>query len=107
VAKWLGAPLGGGLTPVTRAKDADRQETFTLLDDALSDGQLSGEEHRERISQATNAVTLGDLKQLVSDLQGGPAPKRRRATEFPLQGARRLGRSEGSRQERHRRGHAG
>ena len=88
MAKWLGAPLGGGLTTATRAKDADRQEAFTLLDDALGDGQLSGEEHRERISKATNAVTLGDLKQLVSDLQGSPAPKRLRATGFPLQASR-------------------
>jgi len=84
VAKWLGAPLGGGLTTATRAKDADRQETCTLLDNALSDGELSGEEHRERIGKATNAVTLGDLKALVSDLQSAAAPARLRDTEFPV-----------------------
>jgi hypothetical protein len=27
VAKWLGAPLGGGTTSTTRAKDSDRQDT--------------------------------------------------------------------------------
>lgn len=88
MAKWLGAPLGGGLTTATRAKDTDRQEICTLLDAALSDGQISGEEHRERIGKATNAVTLGDLKLLVSDLQGNAAPARLRGPKFPLNTAR-------------------
>jgi hypothetical protein len=69
VAKWLGAPLAGGVTTTTRAKDTDRQDTCTVLDDALADGELSAEEHRERVSAATKAVTLGDLRALVSDLQ--------------------------------------
>lgn len=69
MAKWLGAPLGGGVTTTTRAKDTDRQDTCTVLDDALADGELSAEEHRERVSAATKAVTLGDLRALVSDLQ--------------------------------------
>ncbi|BBX40983.1 DUF1707 domain-containing protein [Mycobacterium simiae] len=81
MAKWLGAPLGGGVTTATRAKDTDRQETCTLLDNALADGELSGEEHRERIRRATNAVTLGDLKQLLSDLQGNHTPARLRASK--------------------------
>jgi Domain of unknown function (DUF1707) len=70
VAKWLGAPLGGGATTATRAKDNDRQEACRLLDNALSDGELSNEEHRQRVRSATNAITLGDLHALVSDLQG-------------------------------------
>lgn len=69
MAKWLGAPLAGGVTTATRAKDTDRQDTCTVLDDALADGELSAEEHRERVSAATKAVTLGDLRALVSDLQ--------------------------------------
>ena len=73
VAKWLGAPLAGGTT-ATRAKDSDRQETCTVLDNALTDGELSAEEHRERVSTATNAVTLGDLQALVTDLQVDNAP---------------------------------
>jgi hypothetical protein len=80
MAKWLGAPLGGGVTTATRAKDTDRQATCAVLDTALGDGELSGEEHRERVSKATNAVTLGDLKQLVSDLQGD-TPARLRAAK--------------------------
>lgn len=81
MAKWLGAPLGGGVTTATRPKDTDRQETCTLLDNALADGELSGEEHRERVRRATNAVTLGDLKQLVSDLQGNHTPSRLRTSK--------------------------
>ncbi|CDO86129.1 hypothetical protein AWC29_29240 [Mycobacterium triplex] len=80
MAKWLGAPLGGGVTTATRAKDTDRQETCAVLDNAFADGELSGEEHRERVSKATNAVTLGDLKLLVSDLQGS-TPTRLRAAK--------------------------
>ena len=83
MANWLGAPLGGGVTTATRAKDTDRRETCAVLDNALSDGELSGEEHRERVSKASNAVTLGDLKVLVSDLQGDNTPTRLRASRRP------------------------
>jgi hypothetical protein len=69
VAKWLGAPLAGGATATTRAKDINRQQACKILDDALNDGELSMEEHRQRVSAATQAVTLGDLQALVTDLQ--------------------------------------
>jgi Domain of unknown function (DUF1707) len=69
VAKLLGTPPAGGATTTTRAKDGDRQDTCTILDNALNDGELSMEEHRQRVSAATNAVTLGDLQALVDDLQ--------------------------------------
>lgn len=69
VAKWLGTSLGGRPTPNTRATDTNRQDACKILDDALNDGQLSMEEHRGRVSAATNAVTLGDLQALVTDLQ--------------------------------------
>lgn len=69
MAKWLPTPLAGGLTATTRARDSDRQDTCTILDNALSDGEVSAEEHRERVSAATRAVTLGDLQALVRDLQ--------------------------------------
>jgi hypothetical protein len=45
-----------------------------VLDSALSDGQLSMEEHRQRVATATNAATLGDLQSLVGDLQNENAP---------------------------------
>lgn len=56
-------------TAGTRAKDSDRNDTCKVLDTALSEGQLSMEEHRQRVGAATNAATLGDLQNLVSDLQ--------------------------------------
>ena len=63
-------------TPSTRAKDSDRNDTCQVLDSALGDGQLSSEEHRIRVAKATTAVTLGDLRTLVDDLQTGDAPVR-------------------------------
>jgi hypothetical protein len=61
-------------TTTTRAKDSDRQDACKILDTALNDGELSDEEHRERVSAATNAVTPGDLQALVDDLQTDSAP---------------------------------
>ena len=58
----------------TRASDSDRDDTCQTLDAALSDGQLSTEEHRERVSAATKAVTLGQLQSLVSALQISKTP---------------------------------
>lgn len=61
-------------TAGTRAKDSDRNNTCQVLDSALGDGQLSGEEHRIRVAAATTATTLGELQQLVDDLQNDNAP---------------------------------
>ena len=61
-------------TSATRAKDSDRNDTCKVLDSALSEGQLSMEEHRQRVSAATNATTLGELASLVADLQNSNAP---------------------------------
>ena len=52
----------------------DRNDTCAVLDSALSDGQLSGEEHRQRVASATTAATLGELQALVTDLQTANAP---------------------------------
>jgi Domain of unknown function (DUF1707) len=60
-------------TPGTRAKDSDRTGTCQVLDSALAEGQLSMEEHRQRVSRATNAATLGELQSLVDDLQAPDA----------------------------------
>lgn len=56
-------------TSWTRAKDSDRNQTCEILDTALADGQLSMTEHGERVKTATTATTLGQLQDLVSDLQ--------------------------------------
>jgi hypothetical protein len=61
-------------TSGTRAKDSDRNDTCQILDSAVSEGQLSMEEHRERVRAATTATTLGELQSLVSDLQNSNAP---------------------------------
>jgi hypothetical protein len=84
VAKWLGAPVTGGATSATRARDIDRQETCKLLDNALGDGELSNEEHRGRVSTATNAVTLGDLQVLLADLQTDSNPVPPPTAKSPL-----------------------
>lgn len=74
VAKLLGTtPLRGAATSTTRAKDSDRQDACQILDSALNDGEISNQEHRERVSAATTAITLGDLRALVQDLQAGSA----------------------------------
>ena len=62
----------------TRATDNDRNEVCQALDAALGDGQLSTEEHRERVSAATKATTLGELDSLMSDLQIHLPPARPR-----------------------------
>lgn len=69
MAKWLGDSAARGGTTATRARDTDRQDACRILDNGLSNGELSMEEHRERVSAATSAVTLGDLRALVDDLQ--------------------------------------
>ena len=63
-------------TAATRAKDSDRNDTCQVLDSALAEGQLSMEEHRQRVASATTAATLGELQSLVSDLQNANAPVR-------------------------------
>ncbi len=68
------AGSSGRQTASTRAKDSDRNNTCQVLDSALSDGQLSMEEHRLRVAAATTSATLGDLQHLVDDLQTDNAP---------------------------------
>ncbi|MGV0904171.1 DUF1707 SHOCT-like domain-containing protein [Mycobacterium novum] len=68
----------------TRAKDSDRDDVCRILDAALAEGQLSSEEHRERVSAATRAVTLGDLHALIADLQTASAPVQLPALNKPV-----------------------
>jgi hypothetical protein len=70
----VAATRTGWPTAGTRAKDTDRNNTCQVLDSALSDGQLSMEEHRTRVATATKAASLGDLQALVDDLQTENAP---------------------------------
>jgi hypothetical protein len=79
-------------TAGTRAKDTDRNNTCQVLDSALSDGQLSMEEHRTRVATATTAATLGDLQALVDDLQTENAPVQMPDLKKPSPFANRAGR---------------
>ncbi|WKW98628.1 DUF1707 domain-containing protein [Rhodococcus aetherivorans] len=56
-------------TPRTRARDIDRALVCGRLDTAYADGQLDFGEHRDRTARAMSAKTLGELADLVRDLQ--------------------------------------
>jgi uncharacterized protein DUF1707 len=51
-----------------RASDADRERIVTLLAEAAGDGRLTLAEHADRVSQAYQARTLGELARLTTDL---------------------------------------
>lgn len=51
-----------------RASDADRQEVILRLRAALDEGRLKMDEYLERMGQASEAVTYGDLTPLYADL---------------------------------------
>jgi Domain of unknown function (DUF1707) len=71
-------------SPRTRARDLDRTEVCGLLDSAYADGQLDVEEHRSRTAAATAAKTLGELRELVEDLQlETPTPQLREPARKP------------------------
>jgi hypothetical protein len=57
-----------------------------VLDAALGDGQLSTDEHRERVAAATRATTLRELRSLVTDLQIRPAAERPPASRSRIGG---------------------
>jgi hypothetical protein len=67
--------------PDMRASDADRQEVIERLRAALDEGRLKMDEYLERMGQASEAVTYGELAPLYADLpepgsvaQREPAP---------------------------------
>ena len=53
---------------MTRASDAEREETVTRLREAAADGRLTVEELTERIDAAYAATTLAELEPLTADL---------------------------------------
>lgn len=71
--------VAGRRTAKTRARDSDRNDTCRILDGALAEGQLTMEEHRQRLAVATRATTLAELEGLTTDLQTEtdvPVPRR-------------------------------
>ena len=60
-----------------RASDADRQEVIGRLRRALDEGRLKMDEYLDRMGQASEAVTYGDLAPLYADLpQAGSVARR-------------------------------
>jgi hypothetical protein len=59
-----------------RASDADRQEVIERLRAALDEGRLKMDEYIDRMGQASEAVTYGDLAPLYADLPGSAAVAR-------------------------------
>ena len=51
-----------------RCADQDRETVATILNNAYAEGRLTFDEHAERIAQAYDAKTFGDLNGLTSDL---------------------------------------
>jgi hypothetical protein len=64
-----------------RVSDADRDRAIAELSEHFQAGRLTADEHQERMSQALQARTAGDLAELFTDLPGkpsamaGPAPE--------------------------------
>jgi hypothetical protein len=54
--------------PRIRASDADRDRVATLLREHHAAGRLTAEEFHERMEQALDAKTLGELDGLLADL---------------------------------------
>ena len=70
-----------------RASDAEREAVATELADHLKDGRLDLTEFEERMSQAMDARTRGDLDQLLADLpprMQAPPPPHRRGPGWPF-----------------------
>jgi hypothetical protein len=71
-------------SPDMRAGDADRDATLDVLREAFAQGRLTAEEYQQRMEQATQARTMGQLVELVADL---PAPRPPRAVAVPAPAA--------------------
>jgi len=63
-------------TTIDRVGDRDRQKTATRLGQALAQGYLDLTEYEQRVQQAFQTHTAGELKELVADL---PLDRIRRA----------------------------
>ncbi len=74
-----------------RAGDADRDDTIAELREAYAQGRLTQDEFSERLGQAHQAKTYGELDRITSDLPASaspvPAPRPQAEVE-PRGGAR-------------------
>jgi hypothetical protein len=59
-------------SPEMRAGDADRDQVIARLRDAFAEGRLTQSEFDDRMNQAHQAKTIGDLAPLTADLPTSP-----------------------------------
>ncbi len=62
--------------PSARAGDADREATAERLRQHHAEGRIDVTEFQERLDGTYHAKTVGELRQLVSDLPNDPQPGR-------------------------------
>jgi Domain of unknown function (DUF1707) len=68
-----------------RASDADREQVAGLLGDALADGRLTADEHRERIDVLYASKTHDELAPLTADLGTGRRDVERQRSAVPAE----------------------
>jgi hypothetical protein len=68
-----------------RASDADRERVAGLLGEALADGRLTADEHRERIDLLYATRTLNELAPLTADLGIGRRDVERQRSAVPVE----------------------
>jgi Domain of unknown function (DUF1707) len=68
-----------------RASDADRERVAGLLGEALADGRLTVDEHRERIDLLYATKTHGELVPLTADLGTGQREVERERSAVPVE----------------------
>ena len=68
-----------------RASDADRDRVAGLLGEALADGRLTADEHRERIDVLYASRTHDELAPLTADLGTGRRDVERRPSAVPVE----------------------
>ncbi|MQA02110.1 MAG: DUF1707 domain-containing protein [Streptosporangiales bacterium] len=73
--------------PPARASDADRERVAELLNEALADGRLAVDEHKERIDRLYATKTHAELTPLTADLGtvGRDVERRRSADAVPVE----------------------
>jgi hypothetical protein len=79
-----------------RASDQERQEVVEILKVALDHGRLKMDEYLDRMGQAYEAVTYGELALLHDDLPVDTAPVGRSPGAAPMPAAGNLGASPGA-----------
>jgi uncharacterized protein DUF1707 len=57
-----------------RASDADRGNAAAMLGDAYAEGRLDNDEYNQRLDQAMNAKSLGELVPVLADITPVAAP---------------------------------